>query len=255
MNGISSSSPPKKKSRDRIKKSRAFLPRTCFQFPLVKVIVSKSAYIKLENTKNEHFFTSSHRKVARENFLGTSNESHWSKSWRDESGLSIASTPEQIRRVQATNDVNEERSNPMSRKLPLQNKRTIVGFVNHRFPQIFLNTTRFARKDPPSMLVAVLIRISPNTTSFTRKNFPHSCSFRSQKVSPRLITSLAKSFPTIDRFPRKKFPHDCSLPSQKVFPRLLASLTEVFPQLFNISPGWTFTLHPGIFHRCRGSLF
>ena len=32
------------------------LPRNCFQFPLVKVIVSKIAYIKLENTKNEHFF-------------------------------------------------------------------------------------------------------------------------------------------------------------------------------------------------------
>ena len=32
--------------------------------PLVKVIVSKIAYIKLENTKNEHFFTTSQRKVA-----------------------------------------------------------------------------------------------------------------------------------------------------------------------------------------------
>jgi len=32
------------------------LPRNCFQFPLVQVTVSKIAYIKLENTKNEHSF-------------------------------------------------------------------------------------------------------------------------------------------------------------------------------------------------------
>ena len=31
-------------------------PRNCFQFRLVKVIVSKIAHIKLENTKNEHLF-------------------------------------------------------------------------------------------------------------------------------------------------------------------------------------------------------
>ena len=35
------------------------------------------------------------------------------------------STPERIRRVEEKNDVNEERSNPMSRKLPLK-KRTLV---------------------------------------------------------------------------------------------------------------------------------
>ena len=46
------------------------LQRNCFHFPLIKVIVSKIAYIKLENTKNEHFFTTRHRKVARENFQG-----------------------------------------------------------------------------------------------------------------------------------------------------------------------------------------
>ena len=100
------------------------LPRNCFHFPLVKVIVSKIAYIKLENSKNEHFFTTKHRKVARENFSGTSDGSYWSKSWRDWSGISIAPTFERIRRVEATNDVTEERSHPMSRKLPLK-KRTL----------------------------------------------------------------------------------------------------------------------------------
>ena len=47
--------------------------RDCFQFPdfpLVNVIVNKIAYTRLENTKKEHFFTTSHRKVARENFQG-----------------------------------------------------------------------------------------------------------------------------------------------------------------------------------------
>ena len=44
------------------------LPRNCFHFPLVKVILSKITYVKFENTKNEHFFTKKHRKVAREIF-------------------------------------------------------------------------------------------------------------------------------------------------------------------------------------------
>ena len=107
------------------------LPRNCFQFPLVKVIVSKIAYIKFENTKNEHFFTTSHRKVARENFSGTSDGSYWSKSWRDWSGLSIAPTPERIRRVEATNDVNEEKSNSMSRKLPLKKNAQVLTKIFH----------------------------------------------------------------------------------------------------------------------------
>ena len=46
------------------------LPRNCFQFPLVKIIISKSAYKSFENTKNEHVLTTSHRKVAREFFQG-----------------------------------------------------------------------------------------------------------------------------------------------------------------------------------------
>lgn len=46
------------------------VPGNCFQFPLVKFIVSKIAYTSLENTKNEHYSTN--RKVAREIFSGTS---------------------------------------------------------------------------------------------------------------------------------------------------------------------------------------
>ena len=44
-------------------------PRNFFQFPLVNVIVNKIAYASFENTKNEHFFTTSHRKVIREIFF------------------------------------------------------------------------------------------------------------------------------------------------------------------------------------------
>ena len=43
-----------------------FFPHICCQFSLVKVIVSKPAYTSLENTKNERFFTTTHRKVAQE---------------------------------------------------------------------------------------------------------------------------------------------------------------------------------------------
>ena len=38
-----------------------------FKFTLVKVTASKIAYTSLEMTKNEHFLTTSHRKVVQEN--------------------------------------------------------------------------------------------------------------------------------------------------------------------------------------------
>ena len=79
-------------------------------------------YASLENTKNQHLFTTSHRKVAQEKFSGTSDVSYYSKPWRDWSGLSIAPTPDRIRRVEATNDANEDRSNPVSQSVPLKKK-------------------------------------------------------------------------------------------------------------------------------------
>ena len=45
-------------------------PRNYFQFPLVKVIISKIAYTSFENTKNEDWLRTSHRKVVREIFEG-----------------------------------------------------------------------------------------------------------------------------------------------------------------------------------------
>ena len=57
----------------KIKKSHEktndiLLLRNEINFHLVKVIVSKIAYTSLENTKNEHFLTTSHRKVELEIF-------------------------------------------------------------------------------------------------------------------------------------------------------------------------------------------
>ena len=44
-----------KKNLQAVSKNEWHASSNCFQFPLVKVMVSKIAYIKLENTKNEHF--------------------------------------------------------------------------------------------------------------------------------------------------------------------------------------------------------
>ena len=46
--------------------------------------------------------------------------------------LSIAPAPDRIRRVEATNDTNEERSNPVSRSVPLK-KRTGIELRPSRF--------------------------------------------------------------------------------------------------------------------------
>ena len=61
---------PKKNLEAVSKMNDILFPRNYFQFPFVKIIVSKIAYIKLENTKHENFFTQSHRKVVREIFQG-----------------------------------------------------------------------------------------------------------------------------------------------------------------------------------------
>ena len=94
------------------------LLRNCFQFPLVNVIVNKIAFTSLENIKNEHFFATSHRKVIWENVSGTPDVSYWSKVWKGWSGLSIAQARGRIRRVEATNNANEERMNSMLRSVP-----------------------------------------------------------------------------------------------------------------------------------------
>ena len=100
------------------------LPRNYFQFPLVKLIVSKFACTSLENPKHEHFLTTSDRKVAREIFSRTSDVLYCSKPWRDWSGLSIAPIPDRIRRVEATNDANEERRTTIPPETPLKKTHT-----------------------------------------------------------------------------------------------------------------------------------
>ena len=60
---------PKKNLEVVSKIKGILLPRNYVKFTLVKVTASKIAYTSLEMTKNEHFLTTSHRKVVRENFF------------------------------------------------------------------------------------------------------------------------------------------------------------------------------------------
>ena len=89
-------------------------------FGSCKACISKIAYTSLATTTNYHLFTTIDQKVAQENFSGTSHVSYWSKTWRGWSGLSIAQTLDQFRLVEATNNANEERNNPVSRSVPLK---------------------------------------------------------------------------------------------------------------------------------------
>ena len=95
-------------------------------FGSYKACISNFAYTSLATTKNQYFFTTIDQKAAQEIFSGTSHVSYWSKTWRVWSGLSIAQILYRFTRVEATNDANEERSNPVSRSVPLKKKRTFL---------------------------------------------------------------------------------------------------------------------------------
>ena len=64
-----SQNPSSEETTSQQKIKGILLPRNYVNFPLVKLVVSKIAYTSPEMTKNEHFLTTSHRKVVRENFF------------------------------------------------------------------------------------------------------------------------------------------------------------------------------------------
>ena len=99
----------REKSRARMEKKKGILlSRNYFNFPLVKVIVSKIAYKSRWKTKNEHFLTKNFRKVVLEFFSGTSGISYCSKTCSSRPGISIAPTPDRFGHVQAIKDTIEK---------------------------------------------------------------------------------------------------------------------------------------------------
>jgi len=79
-----------KKNLEAVSKIKGILlPRNCFQFLLVKVMVGTIAYTSLKNTKIKHFLTS-HRKVALENFF---KDFEWIILIKELTGLIIAINP------------------------------------------------------------------------------------------------------------------------------------------------------------------
>ena len=98
------------------------LPRNCLQFLLVKVIVSQISYRSLENNKNEHFFTTNHRKVIRKFFQGLQMYHIDHKFDGTDQGYQSHQFLTELDVLGRENDANEELSNLMSRSVPLQNR-------------------------------------------------------------------------------------------------------------------------------------
>ena len=89
-------------------------------FWYVQGLYMQNCLYKPCNYQKLTFFHDNWSKSRRKNFSGTSHVSYWSKNWRGWSGISIAPTLDRFRRVEATNKTNDERSNPVSRSVPLK---------------------------------------------------------------------------------------------------------------------------------------
>ena len=152
------------------------LPRNYFKFPFVKVIVSKIACKSLYNTKNEHFLTAYHQKVVREIFSGASGMSYRSKTCSNQSGLSIAATPNWFGHVQAKNGTIEKRWITYPVQVPLKKNTHILS--THLSTPIHDTSTFWDFPDTWKDSVKIHVFKGKSNSQITRINHKRSRNFK-----------------------------------------------------------------------------